>query len=82
MATSKPEDASHGMEFLYGLNRPNVATSLAQCAWILFANPSSAFEPEPEYKSLRQMQLANALCRYTELAKLTEIPSDSISTWF
>jgi uncharacterized protein len=29
MATSKPEDAPHGMEFLYSLNRLNVATSRA-----------------------------------------------------
>jgi superfamily I DNA and/or RNA helicase len=29
MATSRPEDAPHGMEFLYSLNRLNVATSRA-----------------------------------------------------
>ena len=31
MATSTPVDAPHGMEFLYSLNRLNVATSRARC---------------------------------------------------
>ena len=65
MATSTPEDAPRGMEFLYSLNRLNVATSRAQCACILVASPRLF---EPECKSPRQMQLANALCRYVELA--------------
>lgn len=66
MATSTPEDAPRGMEFLYSLNRLNVATSRARCDCILVANPRLF---EPECKSPRQMQLANALCRYVELAK-------------
>jgi uncharacterized protein len=55
------------MEFLYSLNRLNVATSRAQCACILVASPRLF---EPECKSPRQMQLANALCRYVELANV------------
>jgi uncharacterized protein len=39
MATSTPEDAPRGMEFLYSLNRLNVATSRARCAAILVASP-------------------------------------------
>jgi hypothetical protein len=66
MTTSVPEDAPHGMEFLYSLNRLNVATSRAQCACILVASPSLF---QPECKTPRQMQLANALCRYVELAQ-------------
>ena len=65
MATSSPEDAPRGMEFLYSLNRLNVATSRARCVCILVANPRLF---EPECRSPRQMQLANALCRYAELA--------------
>jgi predicted RecB family nuclease len=65
MATSTPEDAPRGMEFLYSLNRLNVATSRARCACILVASPRLF---EPECKSPRQMQLANALCRYAEMA--------------
>jgi hypothetical protein len=66
MATSRPEDVPRGMEFLYSINRLNVATSRARCASILVASPRLF---EPECKSPRQMQLANALCRYIELAQ-------------
>ncbi len=65
MATSSPEDAPRGMEFLFSLNRLNVATSRARCASILVASPRLF---EPECRTPRQMQLANALCRYRELA--------------
>ncbi len=66
MATSRPEDAPRGMEFLYSLNRLNVATSRAKCAAILVASPRLF---EPECRTPRQMKLANALCRYRELAQ-------------
>jgi uncharacterized protein len=69
MATSTPEDAPRGMEFLYSQNRLNVATSRARCACILVANPRLF---EPECKSPRQMQLANAICRYVELANFID----------
>ena len=67
MATSRPEDAPRGMEFLYSPNRLNVATSRAQCAAILVASPRLF---EPECRSPRQMKLANALCRFREMAQL------------
>jgi hypothetical protein len=70
MTTSAPEDAPHGMEFLYSLNRLNVATSRARCACILVANPRLF---EPECRTPRQMQLANGLCRYAELAQILSI---------
>jgi superfamily I DNA and/or RNA helicase len=66
MATSTPEDAPRGMEFLYNLHRLNVATSRARCASILVASPRLF---EPDCKSPRQMRLANALCRYVELSR-------------
>jgi predicted RecB family nuclease len=65
MATSRPEDAPRGMEFLYSLNRLNVATSRARCAAIVAASPRLL---EPACRTPRQMALANALCRYVELA--------------
>ena len=40
MATSRPEDAPRGMEFLYSLNRLNVATSRARCAAFIVASPA------------------------------------------
>ena len=70
MTTSAPEDAPHGMEFLYSLNRLNVATSRAKCACILVANPQLF---EPECKTPRQIQLANGLCRYVELAQTVSL---------
>jgi predicted RecB family nuclease len=65
MATSRAEDAPRGMEFLYSLNRLNVGTSRARCAVILVASPRLF---EPDTRTPRQMQLANAMCRYLELA--------------
>jgi uncharacterized protein len=65
MAASRPEDAPRGMEFLYSLNRLNVATSRAKCLAIVVASPE-LFEPGCQTPS--QMKLANALCRFRELA--------------
>ena len=70
MTTSSPEDAPRGMEFLYSLNRLNVATSRAQAMVIVVASPRLL---EPECHSPRQMQLANALCRYAELAQTARL---------
>lgn len=67
LTTSSPEDAPRGMEFLCSLNRLNVATSRAQVMVIIVGNPLLL---EPECRSPRQMQLANALCRYVELAQI------------
>jgi AAA domain len=39
LTTSTQADAPHGMEFLYSLNRLNVATSRARCVCILVASP-------------------------------------------
>jgi len=71
LTTSSPEDAPHGMEFLYSLNRFNVATSRAMSTVIVVGN-ASLFEPD--CRSPRQMQLANALCLYLELATIVEAP--------
>ena len=67
MASSSHADAPRGMEFLYSLNRLNVATSRAKCVCVLVAAPAVF---EPECRTPRQMQLANAFCRYRELAAI------------
>jgi predicted RecB family nuclease len=67
MTTSTPEDAPRGMEFLYSANRLNVATSRAQCVTVLVANPALF---DVQCKTPRQMELANAFCRYLEMAKV------------
>jgi superfamily I DNA and/or RNA helicase len=63
------------MEFLYSGNRLNVATSRAKCVSILVASPGLF---EPECNSPRQMQLANALCRYLELAQSVSLAKSEI----
>jgi uncharacterized protein len=66
MTTSTSEDAPRGMEFLYSLNRLNVAVSRAQCVAVIIASPALF---QVECKTPRQIQLANALCRYLEMAR-------------
>jgi hypothetical protein len=66
-ATSTPEGAPRGMEFLYSLNRLNVATSRSQCVTILVASPALF---QVQCKTPRQIELANAFCRYLEMAQV------------
>jgi uncharacterized protein len=65
MTSSSAEDAPRGMEFLYSLDRLNVATSRARALVVLVASPEVA---RARCRTPRQMRLANALCRYLELA--------------
>lgn len=67
MTTSSYADAPRGMEFLYSLNRLNVATSRAKCICVLVASPSVF---EAQCRTPRQMRLANAFCRYLERASV------------
>lgn len=64
VATSSPEDAPRGMEFLYSGNRLNVAVSRAECLFIMVANKKIF---EPNCKSPAQMKLANSFCRFLEM---------------
>ena len=73
LTTSSPEDAPRGMEFLYSLNRLNVATSRAMSNVILVGSPRLF---EPECRNPRQIQLANALCWYLE--KATPVDPQSV----
>ena len=70
MATSRPEDAPRGLEFLYSLNRLNVATSRARCAAIVVASPRLF---TPDCSTPHQMKLANALCRFREMARRFDV---------
>ncbi len=69
MTTSTPEEAPRGINFLYSLNRLNVAISRAQCVAVIVASPALL---QVECKTPHQMQLANALCRYLEMAQSIE----------
>ncbi|MDE2863211.1 MAG: AAA domain-containing protein, partial [Chloroflexota bacterium] len=66
MASSSAAEAPRGMEFLYNLNRLNVATSRAQG---LAAIVGSRDLLRVRCRSPRQMRLANALARFIELAE-------------
>lgn len=72
LASSSAGDAPRGLSFLYDLHRLNVATSRAQCVCILVACDALF---APECRSPEQIRLANALCRYRELAQRLEWPN-------
>jgi uncharacterized protein len=65
MATSSVDDAPRGMDFLFSLNRLNVATSRAQGLVILMCNAELL---KARCRTPDQMRLASALCRFTEMA--------------
>lgn len=72
MASSSPADAPRGMEFLYSPNRLNVATSRARCVAVIVASPELF---TPTCRTPDQMRLANAFCRFRELAfEVTPLP--------
>jgi uncharacterized protein len=66
VATSSPEEAPRGMDFLYSPNRFNVAVSRARGIFIMVSN-ASIFEPD--CKSPAQIKLANPYCRFIEIAE-------------
>ncbi len=68
MSTSSPADAPRGMEFLYSINRLNVAVSRAKSVCIIVASPKLF---APGCKNPDQMKLANAFCRYLELSEMS-----------
>lgn len=65
LTSSSSDDAPRGLEFLYSLNRLNVATSRAQALVILVASEDLT---RVRCQTPRQMQLVNALCAYLEHA--------------
>jgi uncharacterized protein len=65
MATSSIDDAPRGLDFLFSLNRLNVATSRAQGLVILVCSPELL---KARCRTPDQMRLASALCRLVEMA--------------
>jgi uncharacterized protein len=64
-ASSSVDDAPRGLSFLYDLHRLNVAVSRARARAYIVASPELL---RANCRSPRELQLANALCRYAELA--------------
>ena len=76
MATSSVEDLPRNLEFLFSLNRLNVAVSRARGLSVLVCSPellrARCHTPE-------QMRLVNALCRYVEMASAWSVaPAEAV----
>lgn len=65
MATSSQDEMPRSLEFLYSLNRLNVATSRGRCLAIVVGSPELL---KVRVHTPVQMRLANALCRFVEMA--------------
>jgi uncharacterized protein len=63
MTTSSGEELPRDIEFLFSLNRINVAVSRAQASAMVFASPRLLEIP---CRSIREMTLVNALCLLRE----------------
>ena len=66
MATSSIEDVPRSLEFLFSRNRLNVAVSRAMCLAFVVASPRLL---ESQARTIDQMRLINALCRFVEMAE-------------
>ncbi len=66
MASSSGEDIPRGLEFLLSRNRLNVAISRARCLAYLVCSPRLL---DVNCRTVAQMRLANALCRFVECAE-------------
>ena len=64
------------MDFLYSRNRLNVATSRARCVAVVVASPDLL---RVRARTPEQMRLANAFCRFAELAATPAEPGSPTS---
>jgi len=64
-ASSSGEDVPRGLDFLLSRNRLNVAISRTQCIAYLVCSRRLL---EVDCKTIEHMRLANALCRFVEIA--------------
>jgi len=64
MATSSAEDVPRSLQFLFSRNRLNVAVSRAMCLAVVVAS----LLLESRTRTIEQMRLINALCRFVDLA--------------
>jgi uncharacterized protein len=69
LATSSPDDLPRGMEFLFSLNRLNVAVSRAQSLACVIFSPELL---RVRARNPQQLRLANALCLLVETAQRVE----------
>jgi hypothetical protein len=65
LLTSSAEDVPRTLDFLFSRNRLNVAVSRAMCLACIVASPRRL---ESRARTIEQMRLINAPCRFAELA--------------
>jgi uncharacterized protein len=63
LAASSADDVARGLDFLLSLNRMNVAVSRARALAVLVASPQLCRAP---VRTVHQLRLVNALCRFVE----------------
>jgi predicted RecB family nuclease len=73
MASSSAEDVPRGIDFLFSRNRLNVAVSRARCLAYVVASPRLL---DTECRTVEQMKLVNALCRFAEVADEQALKGD------
>jgi hypothetical protein len=73
MASSSGEDVPRGIDFLFSRNRLNVAVSRARCLAYVVASPRLL---DTECRTVEQMKLVNALCRFAEVADEQALKGD------
>lgn len=66
MTASSAEETPRGMDFLFSLNRINVAVSRAKALALVFGAPRLR---EAKCETVEQMRLVNTLCALTELGE-------------
>jgi uncharacterized protein len=76
LASSTAEYAPRGIGFAFNKNRFNVATSRAQCRVVLVCAPRLL---DADCKTVDQLQLVNAVCRFVELAQAEAIAAEEWS---
>lgn len=69
MTASSAEEMPRGMEFLFSLNRINVAVSRAKGLALVFGAPRLR---EAKCETIEEMRLVNTLCALTALAEIKE----------
>jgi uncharacterized protein len=65
LTTSSADELPHGLDFLFSLNRLNVAISRARALAVLVGNPALF---QIRCRTPQQMRMLNAFCRFRELA--------------
>jgi uncharacterized protein len=78
MGTSSVEDVPRSLEFLFSRNRLNVAISRAMCLAFVVASPQLL---ESHARTIEQIRLINALCRFVEIADSQAATTGSTRRW-